>query len=81
MKEQKNLIKLIAALTVFAIASFVYSINRLEASQNEYKKFIGTKYKLGNDSLMVVDCNLLLGTFTLSNGMTVDESLITKSKK
>lgn len=67
-------------LTIIAVNIFKSGVEGISSEQDKYKKHIGNTVVLQKDSLKVVDYSFINGTFTLSNGVKVDTSLVFKQK-
>ena len=68
-------------LTLITIFCFVFFVNVLGDIRKEAKKEsdkIGTRVILENDTLMIIDCSHLMGTYTLSNGKEISHVLLNK---
>ena len=75
------LIGLVACVIVMAYClhsignNITQSVNKAE---EEYKAYIGTKYVIDKDTLIVIDYSMWEDNFTLSNGVEVSSVLISK---
>ncbi len=79
MKEKLIMI----LLFVFIItASYLLSdsiIKSVNTEENKYKKYLGEKYIIDNDTLIIVDYSIFSENFTLSDGRKVNYILIHKN--
>lgn len=81
MKKMLLFTAVMFGLFIFLIHSLTTSVtSEIKKERNKYEVKIGTKYVLEKDTLTVVDYSSIFETFTLSNGKTVNASLILKQK-
>jgi len=82
-------IKIVAPITfIILIIGAIYLVNNIftkageeiKTIQNEYKSYIGETYIMKKDTLLIIDYSMFKETFTLSNGVEVNSSLIIKDK-
>ena len=50
--------------------------NLIEDEEKKYKTRIGQEFIFGKDTLKIIDYSLLLESFTMSNGVKVNSSLV-----
>jgi len=75
-------IYVISTILLFLAISFLLNkgLSEVGAEHDKYKKHIGSDVIINNDTLKIVDYSSVMGTFTLSNGVSVDSSLVFKIK-
>ena len=79
MKKMLLFTAVMFGIFILLIHSLITSVSsEIKKERNKYEVKIGTKYILEKDTLTVVDYSSILETFTLSNGKTVNASLILK---
>ena len=70
----------IALFVLFVSFMFKVTFDRVDLVKEKYKSKVGTIFMIEGDTTTVVDYSTIMETFTLSNGKTVNSSLIFNKK-
>ena len=75
------LIFLTIIITILIVGIANNISNEINKEKGKYEQYIGDKFIIDNDTLLIIDYSMINETFTLSNGKKVSYSLIESKNK